>query len=61
MKKTQADKPLPSARSLRALILEDNPQNVERASRWGFGEGHSTVEAGPCRQEEMNHASFRPN
>jgi hypothetical protein len=29
MKKTQADKPLPSARSLRALILEDNRQDVE--------------------------------
>jgi PAS domain S-box-containing protein len=30
MKKTQADKPLPAARSLRALILEDNRQDVER-------------------------------
>ncbi|MGD1157259.1 MAG: hypothetical protein ABSA41_15705 [Terriglobia bacterium] len=29
MKKTKADKPLPSARSLRALILEDNRQDVE--------------------------------
>jgi len=30
MKKTQADKPLPSARPVRALILEDNRQDVER-------------------------------
>jgi CheY-like chemotaxis protein len=30
MKKTQADKPLPAARSLRALILEDNPHDLER-------------------------------
>jgi len=30
MKKTPADKPLPSARPLRALILEDNPHDLER-------------------------------
>jgi CheY-like chemotaxis protein len=60
--KTQADKPLPSARSLRALILEDNRQDVELMvallKRVGYALSFEVLDSLAPLQQQLAQADY---
>jgi PAS domain-containing protein len=62
MKKTQADKPLPSARPLRALILDDNRQDVELMvallKRVGYALSFEVVNSLAHLQQQLARADY---
>ena len=62
VKKTQTVKPLPSARSLRALILEDNPHDVERMvallKRVGYALSFKVVDSLAPLEQQLAQAEY---
>ncbi len=62
MKKAQGDKPLRSARSLRALILEDNPQDVELMvallKKVGYALSFKVVDSLAHLQQQLAQADY---
>ncbi len=62
MKKAQADKPLPSARSLRALIVEDNRQDVELMvallKRAGYALSFAVVDSRAPFQQQLAQTDY---